>query len=114
MRDEFESAILAAIPGCRINGAGAERLPNTTNLVIPGSPSDLMLANMPLLCISSGSACNSGVMEGSFVLRQMGLSAEEAASSLRVSGSILTSSEELMRAVSMIVTTSQHIRSMAI
>lgn len=114
MRDEFEKAILDAIPDCRINGAGAERLPNTTNLVIPGSPSELMLANMPLLCISSGSACNSGVMEGSFVLRQMGLSAEEAASSLRVSGSILTSSEELMRAVSMIVTTLQHIRSMAI
>lgn len=114
LREGFENLILTSIPGSRINGAGVERLPNTTNLFIPSCPSELMLANMPLLCVSSGSACNSGVMNGSFVLRQMGLSDDEAASSLRISSSTLTSNEELFRAANIIVSTSQQIRSVII
>jgi cysteine desulfurase len=90
MRDEFESAMLAAIPGSRVNGAGAERLPNTTNLFIPGVPSEMLLSNMPLLCVSTGSACNSGVVDHSYVLKAMSISDVETGSSLRISSSSLT------------------------
>ena len=111
-RDRFETVLLAAIPDARITGANAERLPNTTNIVIPGCESGMMLANMPLLCISNGSACNSGVMEGSFVLRQMGLDEFEASSALRISQSTLTSDMEMQSAVDMIVSAAIHIRNL--
>ena len=71
----------------------------------------MLIANMPLLCISSGSACDSGVMEGSFVLRQMGLSENDAINSIRVSTSILTSNTELESAVRIIVSSLQRLRS---
>ena len=111
-RDRFETALLAAIPDARITGANAERLPNTTNIVIPGCESGMMLANMPLLCISSGSACNSGVMEGSFVLKQMGFDEVEASTALRISQSTLTSDMEIKSALDMIVSAAIHIRNL--
>ena len=109
-RDRFESMLLSAIPGAIINGVDVERLPNTTSVVIPGCESEMMLANMPLLCVSNGSACNSGVMEGSFVLRQMGLNGVDASSALRISQSTLTSDRELQAAVDMIVLALRHIK----
>lgn len=90
LRDRFEAAVLAAIPGSRVNGAGAERLPNTTNLFVPGVPSEILIPNMPLLCVSAGSACNSGTVESSYVLRAMSILEVEAGSSIRVSSSIFS------------------------
>lgn len=109
-RDHFEAMLLSAIPDAFINGGDVERLPNTTSVVIPGCESEMMLANMPLLCVSNGSACNSGVMEGSFVLRQMGLDGGDASSTLRISQSTLTTDRELQAAADMIVLASRHIK----
>lgn len=95
LRDEFEVATLTAIPGCRINGAGAERLPNTTNLFVPGIPSDFLMDNIPLFCVSNGSACNTGAIEPSYVLQAMRLPLEDARNCIRISTSISTSKSEL-------------------
>ena len=95
LRDEFEAAALTVIPGCRINGAGAERLPNTTNLFVPGIPSDFLMDNIPLFCVSNGSACNTGAIEPSYVLQAMGLSLDDARNCIRISTSISTSKSEL-------------------
>jgi cysteine desulfurase len=95
LRDEFEAATLTAIPGCRINGAGAERLPNTTNLFVPGIPSDFLMDNIPLFCVSNGSACNTGAIEPSYVLQAMRLPLEDARNCIRISTSISTSKSEL-------------------
>lgn len=95
MRDAFETAALAAIPGSRVNGAGAERLPNTTNLFIPGVPSDILMDSLPLFCVSNGSACNTGAIDPSYVLQAMGLSRDNARNSIRVSTSVSTLETEL-------------------
>ena len=103
LRDDFETAALAAIPGSRVNGAGAVRLPNTTNLLVPGIPSEILLANMPRLCASAGSACNSGAVESSYVLRAMSIPDDEAGSSIRLSSSVLTERRDYDEALKTIV-----------
>lgn len=95
MRDAFETAALAALPGSRVNGAGAERLPNTTNLFIPGVPSDILMDSLPLFCVSNGSACNTGAIDPSYVLQAMGLSRDKARNCIRVSTSVSTLETEL-------------------
>ena len=95
LRDEFEADVLTAIPGSRINGAGVERLPNTTNLFVPRIPSDFLMDNIPLFCVSNGSACNTGAIEPSYVLQAMGLSLDDARNCIRISTSISTSKSEL-------------------
>ncbi len=95
LRDEFEADVLKAIPGSRINGAGVERLPNTTNLFVPGMPSDFLMDNIPLFCVSNGSACNTGAIEPSYVLQAMGLTLDDARNCIRISTSISTSKSDL-------------------
>ena len=75
LRDRLESSILKTIPECEVNGHGTERLPNTTNIgfkYIEGE-AILLLLNQHGICASSGSACSSGSLEPSHVLRAMGL-----------------------------------------
>ncbi len=75
LRDRLENAILNIIPDCEVNGYGTERLPNTTNIgfkYIEGE-AILLLLNQHGICASSGSACSSGSLEPSHVLRAMGL-----------------------------------------
>lgn len=103
LRDGFEAAALAAIPGSRVNGASAVRLPNTTNLFVPGIPAGILLANMPLLCVSAGSACNSGAVESSYVLRAMSMADVEAGSSIRLSSSVFTGRRDYDEALKTIV-----------
>ncbi len=75
MRDRLEQTLLATIPDCEVNGDPTQRLPNTTNIgfkYIEGEAILLML-NQKGICASSGSACSSGSLEPSHVLRAMGL-----------------------------------------
>ncbi|MDJ0697270.1 cysteine desulfurase NifS [Mastigocoleus sp. MO_188.B34] len=75
LRDRLEKAIINTIPDCEVNGRGTERLPNTTNIgfkYIEGE-AILLLLNQHGICASSGSACSSGSLEPSHVLRAMGL-----------------------------------------
>ncbi|KST63419.1 cysteine desulfurase NifS [Mastigocoleus testarum] len=75
LRDRLEKAIINTIPDCEVNGHGSERLPNTTNIgfkYIEGE-AILLLLNQHGICASSGSACSSGSLEPSHVLRAMGL-----------------------------------------
>lgn len=75
MRDRLEQALITTIPDCEVNGDPRNRLPNTTNIgfkYIEGEAILLML-NQKGICASSGSACSSGSLEPSHVLRAMGL-----------------------------------------
>lgn len=95
LRDRMETLLLAAIPGCVVHGADAPRLPNTVNVAIPFVPADILMANLPLVCISDGSACNSGAFDISYVLKAMGISSSEARRSIRISTSVLTTELEI-------------------
>lgn len=87
MRDRFEQTMLAKVPGVLVNGERAERLPNTSSLSFAGLESEaaLILLERKGICCSAGSACKSGSLEPSHVLRAMKLPAERTKGSLRFS-----------------------------
>ncbi len=97
LRDKLESAILANCPDSRINGDPDHRLPNTTNIsfeYIEGEAILLMLDRFGI-CASSGSACTSGSLEPSHVLRAMGVPFTMAHGSIRYSLSRYNTEEEV-------------------
>ncbi len=97
LRDALEQGLLAAIEDVKINGDASARLPNTTNLsfgYIEGE-SILMFLNEHGICASSGSACTSGSLEPSHVLRAMGVPFQFAHGSIRFSLSKASTKEEV-------------------
>ena len=95
----FELGLVASGLPCVFHGDRAERLPNTSNFALCGIPADMLIANLPTLCISTGSACNSQEVAPSDVLKAMGVSDDEALSSIRVSLSTQTTEEEIDYAI---------------
>lgn len=86
LRDQLESELHAALPGrVHVNGQRIERIPNTLNVHIDGAPAVALLANLPAVAASAGSACHAGQDEPSAVLLAMGLSARDALSTIRLS-----------------------------
>jgi cysteine desulfurase len=87
LRDRFESAVLGRISGARVNGSRWGRLPNTSNLRIEGVDGEALVIALDLrgFAVSTGAACSSGAIAPSHVLIAIGLGAEGARSSLRVS-----------------------------
>ncbi len=97
LRDELESSILSSIPHSMINGDPKDRLPNTSSVsfeYVEGEAILLHLSNKGI-CASSGSACTSGSLEPSHVLRAMGVPFTAAHGSIRFSLSIYNTREEI-------------------
>ena len=97
LRDKLEIAILKSCPDCRLNGDKDNRLPNTTNIsfeYIEGEAILLLLDRFGI-CASSGSACTSGSLEPSHVLRAMGVPFTAAHGSIRFSLSRYNTEEEV-------------------
>ena len=97
LRDRLEAKILSSCPDSFVNGSVENRLPNTTNIsfeFIEGE-SILMLMNQFSICASSGSACTSGSLEPSHVLRAMGVPFTAAHGSIRFSLSRYNTEEEV-------------------
>jgi cysteine desulfurase len=86
-RDKLQQGLLDRVPQSRVNGGGAPRTPNTTNLVFPGVEGEALLIALDLkgLACSTGAACSSGAVEPSHVLTAIGLPPEDARASLRFS-----------------------------
>jgi cysteine desulfurase len=97
MRDRLEKEILARIPNVRVNGGQAERLPNTLSIAFEFVEGEgiLLLLNEKGICASSGSACTSGSLEPSHVLRAMGVPFTCAHGSIRFSLSRFNTDEEI-------------------
>jgi cysteine desulfurase len=87
LRDRLEAGILAGIPGAHRNGAAGPRVPNTTNVSIDRIESESILIGLDLagIAVSSGSACSSGTLEPSHVLKAMGLPHLRTLGSIRFS-----------------------------
>jgi cysteine desulfurase len=87
MRDRLEHELMTIIPNARINGGGAERLPNTVSIAFEFVEGEaiLLLLSEKGICASSGSACTSGSLEPSHVLRAMGVPFTCAHGSIRFS-----------------------------
>jgi len=87
LRDRLEAGILASVSGTVVNGASDARVPNTTNISFDRVEAESLLIALDLagVAVSTGSACSSGTLEPSHVLRAMGLPAHRTQNSLRFS-----------------------------
>lgn len=87
LRDLLERAVLEGVPGMRVVGAGADRLPNTLMVTFAGLRAETLVIALDLahVSISAGSACSSGKVGASQVLLAMGLPEDEAAGAIRLS-----------------------------
>ncbi|MCE5210938.1 MAG: cysteine desulfurase NifS [Deltaproteobacteria bacterium] len=97
LRDKLEQALLKKIPQSRVNGDIQSRLPNTTNISFEFVEGEaiLLLMNELGICASSGSACTSGSLQPSHVLRAMGVPFTMAHGSIRFSLSVYNTEEEV-------------------
>jgi len=96
-RDRLEEGLLAAVPKSMLNGHKADRLPNTTNISFEFVEGEAILLHMDRynICASSGSACTSGSLEPSHVLRAMGVPFTAAHGSIRFSLSVYNTEAEV-------------------
>ncbi|MEN6468200.1 MAG: cysteine desulfurase NifS [Smithella sp.] len=97
LRDKLENELLKKIPKSRVNGDILHRLPNTTNISFEYVEGEaiLLLMNELGICASSGSACTSGSLQPSHVLRAMGVPFTMAHGSIRFSLSVNNTEEEV-------------------
>jgi len=115
LRDRLQSELMARIPHARINGGAAERLPNTVNIAFEFVEGEaiLLLLNELGICASSGSACTSGSLEPSHVLRAMGVPFTCAHGSIRFSLSRYTTDAEIDTVIRELPPVIAHLRQMS-
>jgi cysteine desulfurase len=97
LRDRLEQGILAAVPGTAVNGAAQARVPNTTNISFDRVEAESLLIALDLegVAVSTGSACSSGTLEPSHVLKAMGFPAHRTQNSLRFSLGLFSTEPEV-------------------
>src|SRR5437763_8855774 len=112
MRDRFESGVLERVPDTFVNGDRTARLPNTSNLSFSGIESDaaLLMFDRHQLCCSAGSACRTGLVEASHVLRAMNVPAERARASMRFSFGRFNTEADVDKALEIIPAVSSKLR----
>ncbi len=115
LRDRFETEILARVPGVTVNGDREHRLPNTTSLAFDGLEAEgaLMLLDERGICCSAGSACTSGSVHPSHVLKAMGCSNERARASLRFSFGRFNTEADVDAALEIVPTVVQKLRALS-
>jgi len=115
LRDRLESEILARVPLTRVNGQGAPRTPNTTNIVFSHVEGESLVIALDLkgLACSTGAACSSGAVEPSHVLSAIGLAPEDARASLRFSLGAHNTPQDVEFALSVIPGAVEHLRELS-
>jgi cysteine desulfurase len=115
LRNKLEAEILSRIPNSRVNGTGPYRLPNTTNISFEFVEGEAILLLMDDygICASSGSACTSGSLQPSHVLRAMGVPFTMAHGSIRFSLSIYNTEEEIDFVIEKLPSIIERLRSMS-
>ncbi len=103
LRDRLFGLLDRGIAGLAVNGATAGRIAGNLALRFPERGAQALMAACPSLCVSTGSACSSAVVEPSYVLRAMGLSDAEASRSLRIGIGRFTSATEIEAAAHALV-----------
>jgi cysteine desulfurase len=97
LRGAFEAELPRRVPGALLHCTASPRLPNTSHVAFPGVEGESLLIRLDIagFAVSTGSACSSGTVEPSKTLLAIGLSREEALSSLRVSFGMTNRPEEV-------------------
>ena len=102
LRDRLLDGLRRAIPGVVLNADPERRIPGNLNLTFPAASAQALMAAMPELCVSTGSACSSAEVEPSYVLRALGLSDAAAARTLRIGIGRFTSPSDIDSAAAML------------
>jgi cysteine desulfurase len=115
MRDRIERTILQGVPSAGVNGEGAPRVPNTTNIYFDYIEGEALVIALDLkgLAVSTGAACSSGAIEPSHVLTAMGLRPDRARASLRFSLGKQNTPDEVDFALSLIPGTVARLRDLS-
>ena len=111
LRDWFERQILDALPSAYRNGSSVRRVAGSTSLTFPGVDAEALIANLPHVQLSTGSACSSGAPETSHVLTAIGLDRTAAAQTVRIGFGRFTMSDQTRHAARELVAAVQHVRS---
>src|SRR5579872_3670776 len=104
LRDRLQQGILAQVEDATVNGEGAPRVPNTTNIYFDHIEGEAMVISLDLkgLAVSTGAACSSGAIEPSHVLTAMGLRPDRARASIRFSLGKQNTEEEIDIALALV------------
>lgn len=115
LRDRLEQGIIARVADAHVNGAGAARTPNTSNIRFDGIDSEALLISLDLkgFAVSSGSACSSGATEPSHVLTAIGLTKDQGHSSLRFSLGRTNTAEQVDALIDAVAKSVTHLRKLA-
>ncbi len=115
LRDRLEAGILLTVPDAYVNASRSERLANTTNICFRGIEGEALVIALDLkgYAVSSGSACSSGAVEPSHVLLAIGLSAEDARSSIRFSLGRRNTAEQVDGLIEAVAESVTHLRRIA-
>ena len=104
LRNMFWSKLQQNIPGIKLNGHPTERAPNNLNITLPGTKTESILPKILKLGVSTGSACGTGAMVISHVLKGLEISTEDIQCSLRLSLGRWTTEEEVLQAAEILKT----------
>ena len=112
LRDRLEGSILDQVPGAWVNAGRVSRVPNTTNIAFERVEAESLLIALDLegIAVSTGSACSSGTLEPSHVLRAMGLPHGRVQSSIRFSLGSTTTPDEIDRVLAVLPAVVQRLR----
>jgi len=115
MRDRLEQGILAQVDEAGVNGAGATRVPNTTNIHFDHIEGESLVIALDLkgLAVSTGAACSSGAIEPSHVLIAMGLRPDQARASIRFSLGKQTTDADIDFALALVPETVARLRALS-
>jgi cysteine desulfurase len=115
LRDRLEQGILAQVDEAGVNGEGAPRVPNTTNIHFDHIEGEAMVIALDLkgLAVSTGAACSSGAIEPSHVLVAMGLRPDQARASIRFSLGKQTVAEDIDFALALVPETVARLRELS-
>jgi cysteine desulfurase len=104
LRDRLERKIVGVVPGTAINGGDSPRVPNTTNISFERIEAESLLIALDLegIAVSTGSACSSGTLEPSHVLKAMGFPAHRTQNSIRFSLGMGTTDADIDRVVAVL------------
>jgi cysteine desulfurase len=115
LRDRLEKAILDQVESAGVNGAGAPRVPNTTNIYFDYIEGEALVIALDLkgLAVSTGAACSSGAIEPSHVLTAMGLRPDRARASIRFSLGKQNTAEDIDLAIRLVPAAVERLRELS-
>src|SRR6185503_18846528 len=114
LRDRLEDGILRGVTGTALNGVRSHRVPNTTNISFDRTEAESLLIALDLegIAVSTGSACSSGTLEPSHVLKAMGFPAHRTQNSIRFSLGAANTDAEIDRLVQVLPSIVEKLRSL--